>query len=214
MGIDISKVTIDPYESDENLRPPETTDSLTSTYNDRDYPKGSEPSSTRKSVLTPIKVSIPKRYRSFIFGSTGAIIIGVVFITFIFAAILILNSMPGGVAPDPTRSKPTSTRNPTATSLDSQSTIESTLSPTHIIPQIVTIVASVDTRSLRVRSGPGINYGTVGGLQREDLIVLDGRNQDGSWGRISGLNQWISIEFLKTDGNIYELNVVTPSKDP
>lgn len=81
--------------------------------------------------------------------------------------------------------------------------------------QSITISACFNLIGLNVRSGPGVEHSDIGGLTNGQCVVLDGRNQDGSWVRIRTSNSasaprggWVSSDYLDSSGNFLDLLVV------
>lgn len=75
--------------------------------------------------------------------------------------------------------------------------------------------ACFNLTGLNVRSGPGIGYEDIGGLRNGQCVTLDGRNQDGSWGRIRSSDSstaprggWVSVSYLDVSGDVRDLPVV------
>lgn len=74
--------------------------------------------------------------------------------------------------------------------------------------------------SLRVRSGPGVQYSQVGGLAQGDCTEVDGRSPDGSWVRLVSTDWepahrgWVALEFVQLQGSVMSLAVRTPDPTP
>jgi hypothetical protein len=75
----------------------------------------------------------------------------------------------------------------------------------------VPLVAIVRPATARVRKGPGVEYGLLGGLQQDDQVRILGRNEASDWIKIvmpDGKEGWISAELLKIPVPIGNLLVV------
>ncbi len=73
-------------------------------------------------------------------------------------------------------------------------------------------IATAST-ALNVRSGPGINFGTLGGLALGQQATVTGRNADDSWLAIDFNNSvgWVSAPFVYREGSCGALAVLSPS---
>ena len=78
------------------------------------------------------------------------------------------------------------------------------------IPTKSILSGCVNVSSLRVRSGPGTQYGMVDGLSSGDCLSLDGRNKTSTWVRILSSDSWVAAEFLELSGRIGTLPVRQP----
>lgn len=70
------------------------------------------------------------------------------------------------------------------------------------------------TDSLYERSGPGVEYSTVGGLPREECVTLDARSTDGAWARVFETTWWNAVPggwlyagYLQVSGDLAALPV-------
>jgi len=108
---------------------------------------------------------------------------------------------------NPTSPPPTITRPPATATL--ANTPEPTLTSTPVQLQ-----ACVETRSLRVRSGPGTEHTMVGGLKEGDCVTVRSRNKQGTWAQVSfqNISGWVSLEYLIVQGEVGSLAVVTGQK--
>ena len=71
-------------------------------------------------------------------------------------------------------------------------------------------VASVNTGSLNVRSGPGLQYGSIATLPYGFGVSLVARNDAANWVFISltnGVTGWVNVNYLYTSFRIYDLPV-------
>ncbi len=71
-------------------------------------------------------------------------------------------------------------------------------------------VASVNTGSLNVRTGPGMQYGSIATLPFGFGVQMLGRNSQGNWIRIAltnGVTGWVNVQFLFTQYNPNNLPV-------
>jgi|GEM_PF-765004 len=72
---------------------------------------------------------------------------------------------------------------------------------------------------LNVRSGPGLNYGVITRVYRNDTLGLTGRTADNTWLRLhlpqTGQEAWAAARFVEIGlGNIYDLPVVDGGPPP
>ena len=81
----------------------------------------------------------------------------------------------------------------------------------------VTMVGTVNTRSLRVRQGPNVDTPIVAGLRAGTAITITGRTADGAWLQIEvpdvGGNGWVSSEFVLPGGDIATLDLADGSAE-
>jgi LysM repeat protein len=71
-------------------------------------------------------------------------------------------------------------------------------------------VASVNTGSLNVRSGPGLQFGSIATLPYGFGVQLVARNNDGNWVFIAltnGVTGWVNVNYLYTTYRIRNLPV-------
>lgn len=71
-------------------------------------------------------------------------------------------------------------------------------------------VASVNTGTLNVRSGPGLQFGAIATLPYGFGVRLVARNEEGSWVYISltnGVTGWVNVNYLYTQFRISNLPV-------
>lgn len=71
-------------------------------------------------------------------------------------------------------------------------------------------VASVNTGSLNVRSGPGLNFGSIATLPYGFGVRLVARNDEGNWVYIAltnGVTGWVNVNYLYTQFRISNLPV-------
>lgn len=68
------------------------------------------------------------------------------------------------------------------------------------VPPVTVWTGKVDADELRVRSGPGTNYSIVGFLTDGTAVTITEKRTVGStvWGKID--NGWISLDYVKLDG--------------
>lgn len=71
-------------------------------------------------------------------------------------------------------------------------------------------VASVNTGSLNIRSGPGLNFGSIATLPYGFGVRLVARNEEGNWVYISltnGVTGWVNVNYLYTQFRVWNLPV-------
>ena len=71
-------------------------------------------------------------------------------------------------------------------------------------------VATVNTGSLNVRSGPGLEYGSIATLPKGFGVNLVSRNEAASWVFISltnGVTGWVNVNYVYTNYRIWDLPV-------
>lgn len=71
-------------------------------------------------------------------------------------------------------------------------------------------VASVNTGTLNVRSGPGLNFGAIATLPYGFGVRLVARNEEGNWVYIAlanGVTGWVNVNYLYTTFRISDLPV-------
>ncbi len=111
---------------------------------------------------------------------------------------------------------------PTATSIPPTSTsAPSDLSATPPISATSSALVATEDEVLRVRSGPGTDYGILGRLQPGTELALLARSSDGSWFQIAypaDLDErgWVAGEFLEVQGSpdglpVAQASPTTPS---
>ena len=69
-------------------------------------------------------------------------------------------------------------------------------------------VASVNTGTLNVRSGPGLNFGSIATLPYGFGVQLVARNPEGNWVYIAltnGVTGWVNVNYLYTQYRISDL---------
>lgn len=98
--------------------------------------------------------------------------------------------------PQQVPSNPSPSRNWTAVNSTSSS-----VASTNNIPQTRGGIVNVD--SLRLRNGPGVNYGVLKSLKNGTVVEILGRNSDASWlnvfvPSISTMG-WVSTQYIKTN---------------
>lgn len=75
-----------------------------------------------------------------------------------------------------------------------------------------TLTAVVTAHGLNVRTGPGVNYSRLGAVTGDTQLVLDGRNQSGTWVRGRAAEQdlegWLSVPYMDIAGDVMTLPVV------
>jgi WD40 repeat protein/energy-coupling factor transporter ATP-binding protein EcfA2 len=67
--------------------------------------------------------------------------------------------------------------------------------------------------SVRLRSGPGAEYTTLATLPTDEIVILLGVTQDGSWYNVelnSGQIGWLSTRFVAAEGDLSILPYVSP----
>lgn len=75
----------------------------------------------------------------------------------------------------------------------------------------VTAPATVNTGALNVRSGPGIEYGTVDVVYQGQTVTMLGRNADASWIYIrtpNNVDGWVNINYLSFTINPFDLPTI------
>ena len=63
-----------------------------------------------------------------------------------------------------------------------------------------TVTGYVTADGLRIRSGPGVDYATVGSLEYGDDVTITEQEEDENgvvWGKIKG--GWISMDYVELD---------------
>ncbi|MCU0499783.1 MAG: SH3 domain-containing protein [Anaerolineae bacterium] len=71
-------------------------------------------------------------------------------------------------------------------------------------------VATVNTGSLNVRSGPGVQYGAITTLPRGFGVLMIGRNEEANWVYIqltNGITGWVNVNYLYTTYRVSRLPV-------
>ena len=71
-------------------------------------------------------------------------------------------------------------------------------------PQPSVPTATVRNSTINIRTGPGTNYESVGGLNAGTACTITGRNADNSWWQVqcpSGLNGWVYDPLVDVTGN-------------
>jgi hypothetical protein len=116
--------------------------------------------------------------------------------------------------PDSPTSQPTAS--PTATATN-QPTASMTARPTATATVQASPTASVMTATmltnLNVRSGPATSFTVLRVLPANSVEVLFGRNNDGSWLKIT--DGWISSQYVRVSGDINRLPIVAgPAPSP
>jgi uncharacterized protein YraI len=74
----------------------------------------------------------------------------------------------------------------------------------------ITLDACVTNETIRIREGPGTEYGVTGGLVSGTCITILGRNHDSSWVYIvtsNNLTGWVASWLLTVEGNIANVPV-------
>jgi uncharacterized protein YraI len=63
-------------------------------------------------------------------------------------------------------------------------------------------VGTVTADSVRLRSGPGPEYGTVGLISTGQAVTVTNRSADGVWWQAAygGQTVWLSIDFVTVPG--------------
>ncbi|MBE2271744.1 MAG: SH3 domain-containing protein [Anaerolinea sp.] len=72
------------------------------------------------------------------------------------------------------------------------------------------ITASVSTGAVNVRSGPGMQFGSLATLPFGFGVNLVARNVEGNWVLVSltnGVSGWINVNYLYVAGNVYTLPI-------
>ncbi len=64
-----------------------------------------------------------------------------------------------------------------------------------------TISGIVTANHLNLRSGPGPEYDDLGTLNNGALVVLVGRNANGTWGQLNS-SEWINAQYVSINGSI------------
>jgi len=102
-------------------------------------------------------------------------------------------------SPIPTTAAPSATKSPTTTVKPS-----ATSTP-------VFLKGRVTVNNLRIRSGPSTDYGQIGLLQRDNYVVVLGRNTDSSWGKIlfGDVVGWVFLEYLSLSRDIQDVSVAS-----
>lgn len=73
-------------------------------------------------------------------------------------------------------------------------------------------VAIVNTGTLNVRSGPGLQYGSIATLPKGFGVALVARNEEGNWVYIAltnGVTGWVNVNYLYTQYPVRSLPVGT-----
>jgi hypothetical protein len=77
-------------------------------------------------------------------------------------------------------------------------------------PKPVTLSACVTDSTIRIRSGPGIDYDVIGGLVSGTCITILGRNQDSTWAYIvtdDKTTGWVAAWLLTINGELSRVSV-------
>lgn len=78
-------------------------------------------------------------------------------------------------------------------------------------------VASINTGSLNVRTGPGMQYGSVATLPFGFGVNMVARNSAGNWIMIeltNGVTGWVNVNYLFTQYNTHSLPVTNEAVEP
>jgi len=78
-------------------------------------------------------------------------------------------------------------------------------------------VGYVTSRTLNIRSGPGLNYGIVSWTYKDEPLTLFGRNSASTWLKVKtrrGVEGWASAYYIYTDFPITDLPVLDESPTP
>lgn len=99
---------------------------------------------------------------------------------------------------------------PTVTVPPPTSTSTTTPKPT-MTTTPVHLQGCVEAHSLRVRAGPGTDHKMIGGLKAGECVIVLGRNEDATWGKITAgdLKGWVSLDYLSLEGDIQAVALVT-----
>lgn len=93
--------------------------------------------------------------------------------------------------------------------------LQATATPT--LPAGSELTAVVTTHGLHVRAGPGVNYDRLGAVGDGTELILNGRNRQTTWvhgeAPEEGLKGWLSLGYMRIDGNVGTLPVLEPSGD-
>lgn len=84
------------------------------------------------------------------------------------------------------------------------------VTPTAAPPTAVPSSAVVISGALNVRSGPGLSYARVDGLDYGNYVILMGRNLDATWIQVStpnGKQGWVNAKYIATTINLSTLPV-------
>lgn len=73
--------------------------------------------------------------------------------------------------------------------------------------------ATVNTRSLRVRQGPGDEFEQIGSIKEGETYSVSGMSSDGAWIQLAvealeGGSGWVSTEFVTLEGDITNIPTV------
>ncbi len=118
---------------------------------------------------------------------------------FIFFLVIVFSGSGNNTPTSSSRLTNTSRRIITSTKFVS-STKKKVATATVTKTQKVTLLGCVDTKALKVRSGPGTQYGVNSYLSDGDCVTLIGRNSENSW--VNTYAGWVSVAFLKISGDI------------
>ena len=163
----------------------------------------------------------------------GVFVLAVIGVGFLVLGVVLLTRGPGltaSAAPSPTRLAVVSTQLvliPTTTQSPPTVTPAPTEAPSATEPSASTTPAASPTsaalitmaRPANVRTGPGLTYGTIGGINVGDTAPVIGRDSTAQWFAISyaaGPNGtgWVSALVATFGGNINNLPVVQPAAPP
>ncbi|MCI0708716.1 MAG: SH3 domain-containing protein [Chloroflexi bacterium] len=84
--------------------------------------------------------------------------------------------------------------------------------PENVPPLPATPAAYVTAHSLRVRSGPGLNFTILGQEPENTIVHLTGRNADATWVQVTvpdGITGWMGAVWLDPNVDLTTLPVVT-----
>lgn len=103
-------------------------------------------------------------------------------------------------------------------SMDSASDSSTSDEDSQVTGSLSGIVSTAITQ-LNVRSGPGVNFASVGTVDANDSLTISGRSQNSGWlladNPTSSIDQgWVSAQFVDVDGNVASLSVETSSATP
>lgn len=81
-----------------------------------------------------------------------------------------------------------------------------------LVPMFAAGTATINSGALNVRSGPGVGYGSVAVVYKNQSVNLLGRNADGSWAKIqlaNGVEGWVNATLIIPSVAISTLPVLT-----
>ena len=161
----------------------------------------------------------------------GVFLLALIGVSFLILAVFLLVRGPGGTAApvaSPTRFATQVVFVPTTTQSPPTATLAPTVADTPTAPPVVTAAPAASAtaapavkiaKPANVRTGPGLTYSVVGGLNVGDTASVVGRDSTAQWfaiafaGAPKGVG-WVSALVASIDGNINDLPVIQAAAPP